>query len=66
MAKNRLLAKVSGNILFFSGLSVVLAFFVIAVFAPYIATHDPTYIDFDSVFLPPSAETLFRYGRSWT
>lgn len=59
MAKNRLLAKVSGNILFFSGLSVVLAFFVIAVFAPYIATHDPTYIDFDSVFLPPSAEHYF-------
>ncbi len=60
MGRNRLLGKVNRNILFFSGLFIVLIFVGLALFAPYIATHDPAFIDFDSVFLPPpSAEHYF-------
>lgn len=49
----------NGNLLFFIGLTVVLIFAFIAVFAPFIATHDPAHIDFDAIFLPPSAEHYF-------
>jgi peptide/nickel transport system permease protein len=59
MAGNRLFKKVSRNLLFYSGLSVVLLFAAVAVFAPFIATHDPAAIDFNSVFLPPSGEHYF-------
>ena len=59
MGRSRVLSKLNGNFLFFSGLTVVLAFVVVAAFAPFIATHDPTYINFDAVFLPPSAEHYF-------
>jgi peptide/nickel transport system permease protein len=50
---------VNGNILFYSGLVVVAMFFIVAIFAPVIATHDPAHIDFDSVFLAPSAQHFF-------
>lgn len=59
MAGNRLFRKVNRNFLFFSGLAVVAFFIIVAVFAPFIATHDPAHIDFNSVFLPPSAEHFF-------
>lgn len=59
MGRNRLLSRVNGNLLFFIGLTVVLIFAFIAVFAPFIATHDPAHIDFDAIFLPPSAEHYF-------
>jgi len=59
MARSRIFGRLNRNILFYSGLIIVVLFVLIAVFAPFIATHDPTYIDFSSVFLPPSAEHYF-------
>ncbi|WP_303849951.1 ABC transporter permease [Seleniivibrio woodruffii] len=59
MAKNRLLGKVKGSYLFYSGLAVVLFFIILAVFAPVIATHDPTAIDLNNIFAAPSAEHFF-------
>jgi len=59
MARNRLFSKINSNILFYTGLAVVLFFVALAAFSPYIATHDPSHIDFNSVFLPPSADHYF-------
>jgi len=59
MVRSKLFSKVNGNLLFYSGLVIVLMFFIVAIFAPLIATHDPSHIDFDSVFLAPSAEHYF-------
>jgi len=59
MGRSRFLKRVNRNILFYSGLTVVVTFVLLAAFAPFVATHDPTYIDFDAVFLPPSVEHLF-------
>ncbi len=59
MAKNRLLGKVKGSYLFYSGLAVVLFFIVLAVFAPVIATYDPTAIDLNNIFAAPSAQHFF-------
>jgi peptide/nickel transport system permease protein len=59
MVRNRLFSRLNGSLLFYSGLVIVLMFFIVAVFAPLIATHDPAHIDFDSVFLAPSADHFF-------
>ncbi|PLX67994.1 MAG: peptide ABC transporter permease [Denitrovibrio sp.] len=59
MGRSRLLSKVNKNILFYSGLIIVLIFVALAIFAPYISTHDPSFINFDSVFLAPSADHYF-------
>jgi len=59
MGRSRFLKRVNRNIFFYSGFTVVVTFVLLAAFAPFIATHDPTYIDFDAVFLPPSVEHLF-------
>ncbi|KAA0257760.1 ABC transporter permease [Deferribacter autotrophicus] len=48
-----------GNKLFWIGLILVGLFFIIAIFAPVIATHDPFKIDLNNIFLPPSKEHLF-------
>ncbi|BAI79645.1 peptide/nickel ABC transporter, permease [Deferribacter desulfuricans SSM1] len=48
-----------GSTLFWVGLVIVVSFFVIAVFAPVIATHDPYKIDLNNIFLPPSKDHLF-------
>ncbi len=59
MGRNRLLGKVNRNILFFSGLFFIVLIFVgLALFAPYIATHDPAFIDFDSVFFTPHLQSI--------
>jgi peptide/nickel transport system permease protein len=47
------------NPLFFAGLFIVLFFIFVSVFAPYIATHDPTQINIDKIFAPPSSKHLF-------
>lgn len=47
------------NPLFFAGLFIVLFFIFVSVFAPYIATHDPTHINIDEIFAPPSGKHLF-------
>jgi len=59
MAKNRLLSKVKGSYLLYSGLTVVLFFIVVAIFAPFIATHDPTAINLNNIFAAPSAQNFF-------
>lgn len=59
MAQRRIADKAKANILFLIGSSVVLFFVLVAVFAPFIATHDPAFIDFNSMFLPPSSEYYF-------
>ncbi|MCD8568431.1 MAG: ABC transporter permease [Geovibrio sp.] len=59
MARRRVADKAKGNILFLTGASVVAFFVLVALFAPFIATHDPAYIDFKSVLLPPSSEYYF-------
>ncbi|MGA1862396.1 ABC transporter permease [Deferribacter thermophilus] len=48
-----------GNTLFWLGLAIVFSFFLIAIFAPWIATHDPYKINLNGIFLPPSKEHLF-------
>jgi len=37
-------------------IAVIISFFLIAIFAPVIATHDPEEIDFKNALLPPSSE----------
>lgn len=59
MAKNRILDRFKGHTLFWVGLSVVMFFIIIAIFAPLIATHNPTEISFDKIFLPPSSDHFF-------
>ncbi|MGE4266968.1 MAG: ABC transporter permease [Deferribacterales bacterium] len=59
MAKNRLLSKVKGSYLFYSGLAVVLFFIMVAVFAPFIATQDPTAINLNNIFAAPSELNFF-------
>ena len=59
MAKNKVMRKFNKNFLAIAGGSLVLFFAIIAIFAPFIATADPTSIDMKSIFLPPSKEHLF-------
>ena len=59
MAKNRLLGKVKGSYLFYSGLAVVLFFIMVAIFAPFIATQDPTAINLNNIFAAPSELNFF-------
>ncbi|MBI9043197.1 MAG: ABC transporter permease [Anaerolineaceae bacterium] len=47
------------NTLAVIGLAIVLIIILIAVAAPLIATHDPTYIDYNAVLQPPSGEHFF-------
>ncbi len=41
------------------GAMIIFALVLIALFAPFISTHDPTYIDIEDALLPPSGEHLF-------
>lgn len=59
MAGNRFLKRIKGSYLVYSGAVIVLLFVLAALFAPFIATHDPTAIDFNEVFLPPSSAHFF-------
>ncbi|WP_022852246.1 ABC transporter permease [Limisalsivibrio acetivorans] len=59
MARRRAAEKAKGNFLFIFGGSIVLFFIFVAALAPVIAPYDPANIDFDSIFLPPSAEHYF-------
>ncbi|MGA1846458.1 ABC transporter permease [Deferribacter abyssi] len=47
------------NKLFWIGFILVGLFFIIAIFAPIIATHDPFKIDLNNIFLPPSKDHFF-------
>ncbi|MDR0453351.1 MAG: ABC transporter permease [Deferribacteraceae bacterium] len=47
------------NKLFAAGTLIVFFFMTVAVFAPFIAPYDPTLIQFDKTFLPPSGDFFF-------
>jgi peptide/nickel transport system permease protein len=57
--RSRLFSRFNSNILFAIGSVIVALFVLVAIFAPVIATHDPAYINFDAIFLPPSADYYF-------
>jgi peptide/nickel transport system permease protein len=42
-----------------SGLAIVLAFFALSVFTPYLAPYDPSAIDVDNILAPPAAAHIF-------
>jgi len=59
MAKSRAWAKAKRNILFWIGLSIVVFFIIVAVFAPLISPFDPTAIHFNKIFAAPSSTHFF-------
>ncbi len=59
MAKNKLARKAWRNIILILGLIIVGFFILVAIFAPLIASHDPTAIDVTKTFLAPSSVHLF-------
>lgn len=52
-------SSINKNILLFFGASIVLFFIIVAIFAPYIATYDPSVTNLYNRFSPPSAEHFF-------
>lgn len=59
MAKSKLLSKLNQNFLLIIGGFIVGFFVILAIFAPLIATYDPSAINMKSVFLPPSYSHFF-------
>ncbi len=63
MERNRIRKKLFGsinkNILLVSGAVIVLFFIAVAVFAPYIATHNPETANVKTIFLSPSLDHYF-------
>ena len=53
------LLRLWDNKLSLIGLAVVLIVILIVVLAPYIATHDPRFIDYNAVLKPPSSNHYF-------
>ena len=53
------LLRLWDNKLSLIGLAVVLIVILIVVLAPYIATHDPRFIDYNAVLKPPSSSHYF-------
>ncbi len=51
--------KLLCNKLFIAGALIVVFFMAVAVFAPFISPYDPTLIQFDKTFRPPSPEFYF-------
>jgi peptide/nickel transport system permease protein len=50
---------VGRNKLLLTGIMIIGFFVLIAIFAPFIATHDPTSINLDRILLPPSKDNIF-------
>lgn len=63
MERNKLrsiiFSHINKNILLFFGLSIVLFFIIVAIFAPFIATYDPAVTNMQAIFLPPNATHYF-------
>lgn len=59
MAGSRILGRIKGTYLLYTGAAIVGIFLIVAVFAPLIAPYEPTSIDLGSIFLPPSSAHLF-------
>lgn len=51
--------KIKKQKLMMLGFSFILFMFLVALFAPYIATHDPNAYNLENRYLPPSGEHLF-------
>ena len=63
MERNKLrsiiFSHINKNILLFFGLSIVLFFIIVAIFAPFIARYDPAVTNMQAIFLPPNATHYF-------
>lgn len=57
--RNKIFSKIGKNILLVSGASIVLFFIIVAIFAPVIATHNPSLTDLDAIFVSPCTTHLF-------
>ena len=63
MERNKLqkiiFSNINRNLLLFLGASIVLFFIIVAIFAPFIATYDPSATNLKGIFLPPSSKHFF-------
>lgn len=63
MERNKLqkiiFSNINRNLLLFLGAAIVLFFIIVAIFAPFIATYDPSATNLKGTFLPPSSKHLF-------
>lgn len=63
MERNKLqkiiFSNISRNLLLFLGAAIVLFFIIVAIFAPFIATYDPSATNLKGTFLPPSSKHFF-------
>jgi peptide/nickel transport system permease protein len=59
MVKNNFLKRINKYILMYLGLAIVFFFILIAIFAPFIATHNPTDINLANVLAEPSKTHFF-------
>jgi len=59
MKKNNIFFSLRLNLFLYVGILIVFFFFVVAIFAPFISTHDPTSINLQELFLPPSMDHFF-------
>lgn len=57
--RSKLFGAISKNLLLFSGGFIVLFFILVAIFAPFIATHNPEAASIENMFLPPSSSHIF-------
>lgn len=57
--RRKIFSKFSKNILLVTGSIIVLFFIIVAVFAPFIATHNPALTNLDAVFTTPNSTYLF-------
>lgn len=58
--RKKIFSQINGNILLISGGVIVLFFVLLAIFAPYIATHNPTYIDIEQRLVAPN--DIYYFG----
>lgn len=63
MERNKLqkiiFSNISRNLLLFLGAAIVLFFIIVAIFAPFIATYDPSATNLKGTFLSPSSKHFF-------
>lgn len=63
MERNKLqkiiFSNINRNLLLFLGAAIVLFFIIVAIFAPFIATYDPSATNLKCTFLPPSSKHFF-------
>ena len=57
--RNKIYSNINTYLLLIIGGLIVLFFILVAIFAPFIATHDPELINTDAIFMTPSSDYLF-------